>query len=92
MIGLKYLKRYGDSTNEIVDVIILDWMEILENNSEISCVINEKIKRVWERGANRVPLNFDFVFAKTFIYIYIFRLFWCTGIKNNFLKIKKILF
>jgi hypothetical protein len=43
MIGLKYLKRYGDSTNEIVDVIILDWMEILENNSEISCVINEKI-------------------------------------------------
>jgi hypothetical protein len=47
-------------------------MEILENNSEISCVINEKIKRVWERGANRVPLNFDFVFAKTFIYIYIY--------------------
>jgi hypothetical protein len=47
-------------------------MEILENNSEISCVINEKIKRVWERGANRVPLNFDFVFAKNFIYIYIY--------------------
>jgi hypothetical protein len=48
-------------------------MEILENNSEISCVINEKIKRVWERGANRVPSNFDFVFAKIYyIYIYIY--------------------
>jgi hypothetical protein len=34
-------------------------------------VINEKIKRVWERGANRVPSNFDFVFAKIY-YIYIY--------------------
>jgi hypothetical protein len=30
MAVLKYLKKYGDLTNEIIDVIILDWMEILE--------------------------------------------------------------